>query len=289
MRDRSLVAFTLLSQMAVGGLWMLGMLRFWMARQAGVAAAESLTKAPLLVAGLLMLLGLVASVFHLGAPSKAWRAVANVRSSWLSREVLFALLFAGASILLAAMQWFDWGSAALRSAMSGLAALLGLLLLLSMANGYRLRTVPAWDTWATPVTFLVVALLLGGLGTGTMLGLVPSTGNETVRAAQQWIALGAIVLLCMELLVTLLWVMAISAERGAAWRAANKVTREYGTVFRLRLALTVAAVVAAGASLAPWAKGGTTELAIALAFGLVLIAEVLGRVLFYEARVRHGV
>jgi hypothetical protein len=26
-----------------------------------------------------------------------------------------------------------------------------------------------------------------------------------------------------------------------------------------------------------------------LAFGLVLTAEVLGRVLFYEARVRHGV
>ena len=55
MRDRSLVAFTLLSQMAVGALWMLGVLRFWVARQAGVAAAEALTKAPLLVAGLLML------------------------------------------------------------------------------------------------------------------------------------------------------------------------------------------------------------------------------------------
>jgi anaerobic dimethyl sulfoxide reductase subunit C (anchor subunit) len=289
MRDRSLVAFTLLSQMAVGALWMLGVLRFWVTRQAGLAAAEALITAPLLVAGLLMLLALAASFFHLGSPGRAWRAVANVRSSWLSREILFALLFAGATIILGAMKWFDWGSAALRSAMGGLAALLGLLLLLSMAKAYRLRTVPAWDTWATPATFLMAALLLGGLGAGAMLGLVPGARHEMVRAVQQWIALGAIVLLCMELLVLLLWVMAISAGRGAAWRAATKVTREHGPIFRLRLALAVAAVVVAGAVLAPRAAGDTTGVAIALAFCLVLIAEVLGRVLFYEARVRHGV
>jgi anaerobic dimethyl sulfoxide reductase subunit C (anchor subunit) len=284
-----LVAFTLLSQMAVGGLWMLGALRFWIAWQAGIAAAEALTKVPLLAAGLLMILALVASFFHLGAPGRAWRVVANVRSSWLSREILLALLFAGTSVLLGAMQWFGWGFAPLRSTLAGLAALLGLLLLLSMANAYRLRTVPAWDTWATPAAFLMAALLLGGLGAGTMMSLAPGTGGELVQAAQRWITLGAMVLLCTELLVTLLWVMAISTGRGAAWRAAIKVTREHGTIFRLRLALTVAAVVAAGAVLAPWSRGGRAGVAIILAFGLVLMAEVLGRVLFYEARVRHGV
>ena len=111
MRDRSLVAFTLLSQMAVGGLWILGVLRIWVAWQAGVATAEALTAGPLLVVGLLMILALVASLLHLGAPGEAWRVVANVRSSWLSREILFALLFGGTSVLLGAMQWFGWGFA----------------------------------------------------------------------------------------------------------------------------------------------------------------------------------
>ena len=291
MKDRSLVAFSLLSQMAAGAFWVLGGLRFWVARQAGIAAAETLTKVPLLVIGLLMLSGLVASFFHLGAPTKAWRAVANVRSSWLSREVLFALLFAGTSVLLCAMQWFDLGTPPLRNMVGGLAALLGLLLMASMAQAYRLRTVPAWNTWATPATFLITALLLGGLGTGTLLGLVPSSGYEYEmgQAAQQWIAVGAIVLLCMELLVTLLWVTGISSAPGAALQAATKVTRDHGTIFRVRLALTVVAVVAAGAALAPWGKGTRASAALAVSFGLVLIGEVLGRMLFYEARARHGV
>jgi len=41
-----------------------------------------------LLALLLLIGGLVASVFHLGHPERAWRAVARWRSSWLSREVI---------------------------------------------------------------------------------------------------------------------------------------------------------------------------------------------------------
>ena len=37
---------------------------------------------------LLLLLGLVASFFHLGHPERAWRAASQWRTSWLSREVI---------------------------------------------------------------------------------------------------------------------------------------------------------------------------------------------------------
>ena len=36
--------------------------------------------------------GLVSSTFHLGHPERAWRAVSQWRSSWLSREGLIAVL-----------------------------------------------------------------------------------------------------------------------------------------------------------------------------------------------------
>jgi DMSO reductase anchor subunit len=36
----------------------------------------------------LLVLGLIASVFHLGHPERAWRAVSQWRTSWLSREVI---------------------------------------------------------------------------------------------------------------------------------------------------------------------------------------------------------
>jgi len=41
-----------------------------------------------LVALLLLVGGLVASIFHLGHPERAWRSAAQWRSSWLSREVI---------------------------------------------------------------------------------------------------------------------------------------------------------------------------------------------------------
>ena len=52
-----------------------------------------------LVALILLVGGLIASFFHLGRPERAWRAAAQWRTSWLSREVLvlplvMALVFA---------------------------------------------------------------------------------------------------------------------------------------------------------------------------------------------------
>lgn len=289
MKERSLVAFTLLAQMAVGAFWVLGALRCSVTQQQGIDAAQALTNTPLWMVSLLMLLGVMASFLHLGMPHRAWRALTNLRSSWLSREVIFALLFAGASALVAGMQGFEWGTVALRSILHWTAAILGLALLFSMANAYRLRTVPAWNTWVTPATFLITALLLGGLSVAAMLGSGSSVPHKTLQATRQWLTLGAVVLLGVELLVILVWISEISAARGAASRAAIRITQEHGRLFRARLALTVAALVVSGVALAPWGKGTRASAIIALAFGLVLVAEVLGRLLFYEARVRHGV
>ena len=46
----------------------------------------------LAIATLLAGAGLVASVFHLGHPERAWRAFSQFRSSWLSREGVFSVL-----------------------------------------------------------------------------------------------------------------------------------------------------------------------------------------------------
>ncbi len=46
----------------------------------------------LAVAFLLAAGGLVSSVFHLGRPERAWRALSQWRSSWLSREGVFSIL-----------------------------------------------------------------------------------------------------------------------------------------------------------------------------------------------------
>lgn len=173
MKERSLVAFTILSQMAVGAFWVLGALHLWTTRQAGATATDALTAKALLTIPLVMVLAMLASFFHLGTPFGAWRAFANLRLSWLSREVLLAVLFTGASGLFAGLQWFKLGTSAARDVIAWATALLGLALIYSMANAYRLRTVPAWDTWVTPASFFTTAFLLGGLAVGATLVVNP--------------------------------------------------------------------------------------------------------------------
>jgi DMSO reductase anchor subunit len=48
-----------------------------------------------IVAVVLLVAGLVASFFHLGHPERAWRAAAQWRTSWLSREVIVLPAFMG--------------------------------------------------------------------------------------------------------------------------------------------------------------------------------------------------
>ena len=53
------------------------------------------------------LLALGASVFHLGRPQYAFRAVLGIRTSWMSRECLAFGLFAGSSVAYASLFWVE--------------------------------------------------------------------------------------------------------------------------------------------------------------------------------------
>ena len=291
MKERSLIAFTLLAQMAVGSFWVAGALNLWAAAKDGAAAADALTGSALLIAPLFMFLGLLALFFHLGAPLNAWRALSNWRSSWLSREVLFAMLFTGAGGMVAVLEWRESSASpdAVHDAIMWAAALLGLALIFSMSRAYQLRTVPAWDTHLTPLAFFTTTLLLGGLAAGVTLALDPDAPAELLRSALRWIAVGAIVLWGVQLALVRLWIARLTGEPGAAARAATQLAQEHGSILRLRLALAVPGMLVAAIVLLPWETGVMDKIAIIAAFMLALVSDVLGRVLFYEARVRYGV
>jgi DMSO reductase anchor subunit len=61
-----------------------------------------------LIALILLVLGLVASFFHLGHPERAWRSAAKWRTSWLSREVIVLPAFMGVVFLYGAAHWLDF-------------------------------------------------------------------------------------------------------------------------------------------------------------------------------------
>ncbi len=52
--------------------------------------------------------GLIASIFHLGRPGRAWRAVSQWRTSWLSREVIVLPLFMLLVLCYGIVHGMDW-------------------------------------------------------------------------------------------------------------------------------------------------------------------------------------
>ena len=290
MKERPLIVFTILSQTAVGAYWTLGALAVWSEWRAGLGVADALTAFGWPAIGPIMAAGMAASLLHLGAPANVWRAFGNLRQSWLSREILLAAAFAGGSILFAGLQWFGMGSGAVRGAVGVTTGLAGLALIGTMGNLYRMRTVPAWNTWITSASFFVTTFLLGALAVGAMLISQSMAPAEWTRSALHGIALWSIVLLGIDLAATALWAARLSGSEAAS-NSAVRVTGRHGTLLTLRLALSVGGMTAAGAALFSPCEGylPAQEFTLFVALGFVLASQAVGRFLFYRARVRHGV
>lgn len=100
------------------------------------------------------------SVFHLGRPAYAWRALKMWRRSWLSREVLLFGLFFGALALATTAAWVLSNARAV-SFLGWAAALLGVAGTIASAFIYLVPARPAWNMVHTPVDFLLSAVLIG--------------------------------------------------------------------------------------------------------------------------------
>jgi sulfite dehydrogenase (quinone) subunit SoeC len=116
--------------------------------------------------------GLVASTWHLGHPERAWRALGQWRSSWLSREGVAALatyLPAG----LFAIGWVFLGTTGGAWSVAGLLAALGALAtVICTAQIYRsLKPVQRWHNgWVLP-NYLALAAMTGALWLASLAAL----------------------------------------------------------------------------------------------------------------------
>lgn len=154
----------------------------------------------LAIAITLVTAGLLSSTFHLGHPERAWRAVSQWRTSWLSREGVAALatyLPAG----LFAIGWIFLGETGGIWAVFGFLTAAGAALTVyCTAMIYAsLETVPRWGRPTVVPTYFALALMTGVL----LLDLV-----TLAFGAFHWL-LGAI---------TLVAIIAAWALKAAYWR-----------------------------------------------------------------------
>ena len=108
--------------------------------------------------------GLLSSTFHLGHPERAWRAMSQWRSSWLSREGVAAIAtFAPTGLY--ALAWIFLNENQTFSAPIGmLGAIMSLITVYCTSMIYgSLKTIPAWHTVWTQIAYQVFALMTGAV------------------------------------------------------------------------------------------------------------------------------
>lgn len=281
MRERSLVAFTLLSQLSIGVFWILGIIDCWVSVRVGDETAAKLTSGGFLMIVPLMILALLVSLLHLGSPLNAWRAAANLRTSWLSREILFILLFTILEAIYAGLQWLGVGMGWLRLLVGLGAALAGGLALCSMTRLYMLRTLSSWNTWLTPTAFIISTLLLGGLGAGVWLALNPAARGELLRLPMTGISLLALFLIAAQVILTAL-------RRLTGWLA-QATSLVIVQVSLLAFTLSVISMLLYQSAVLEFSgRSGAISWLVLLAFLAALAEEAAGRFLFYLSFERVG-
>ena len=133
----------------------------------------SLRGEPAVVPGLFVVLGMLGiglSTLHLGRKERAWRAVLNLRSSWLSREVLAYSLFIG-------MGWLSTAIFPQIGLIAWAAAALGVFLLIAIDNVY-MAMARDWSAQLDGQASLLAAAFIVSVMTGNAL---MSGGTAVVR------------------------------------------------------------------------------------------------------------
>jgi sulfite dehydrogenase (quinone) subunit SoeC len=167
----SIIAFTTASGAGYGLLFLLAV-----SAPAGLLPTGRWFGLTALVVALgLITFGLIASLFHLGHPERAWRALSQWRSSWLSREGLMALLTYPPALAFGA-GWVLAETTGLFTLFALLAALGAALTVYCTSMIYAsLAPVREWRQPLVPVIYLAFALMTGALLLHALLALVGAT------------------------------------------------------------------------------------------------------------------
>lgn len=233
--------------------------------------------------------GLAASVVHLGRPWYAWKAVIGLRHSWLSREVVafgvftpaaaaYAAAMAGLTPLHPHARWL--GPVAVAAGLAGVVA----SAMVYAVTGRR------W--WSLPRTLSRFALTAAAGGSATLLGAVTVVGAVTGVAVTASVAVLALTATLVACVIAVSEALLLRRRTGPSDDEIARTARLLTRRLRGLVALRVGAALAGGA-LTPWLawrmltgepSSATAAAVTALAgLGLVVGAELAERWRFFTA------
>ena len=295
-RDWALVIFTLLVQMAVGIVGVFAVFSFIDEIRFPQTLSADLYDTLFWGILILLILSVLSGIFHLTRMRNVKFVLANLKQSWLSRETLLGLSFGFVILALGLMRLTQIDIPNLLAILLWAGTLIGLALVFGMSSVYRLRTVPAWNTWATPISFLLSTLILGALSLSIAVSLLtqayPRDGSELngITDLLWYLGWGSAILLSTQLLLAFL------RDRYLLWRGKDasqsvvQVKRNHPILGVLREAFGLLAIgLCILFALQPYSNiDFGLDVSVAAAFLLALSSEIIGRFLFYASYKRSG-
>ena len=243
-------------------------------------------KNPVFLALIFVGVATLISFLHLGKPSNAPRALNNLPGSWLSREILTIGVYSVSLLIVFVLGW-KTGNIEYSKYFLVLSSVLGLALLWMMIRIYVMPTIPAWNSWYTPLSFISTALCLGLL---TFLFLHHA---GLVNIADQIIRNFAVSLIVILLIETASGFFHQSQLEKMNTGIENLVFNQgaFFKVFLFRMGILIIAFLAMSIivykpTLFP---ENCYSLCMYLLFVLVITQEFMGRLLFYSSYFRTGV
>jgi sulfite dehydrogenase (quinone) subunit SoeC len=180
----SVILFTTASGAGYGLLALLGLVGF----NHGVSSSLGFAITSLGLAFALITLGLVSSTLHLGHPERAWRALSQWRSSWLSREGISAVATYPVALLFGAT-WAGIVDASDLIAGLGIAtSLMCFVTVFCTGKIYStLKTVRAWNHRLTVPIYTIFSFATGAC---LLLALATVFGRfQIAQLAIAWVSL----------------------------------------------------------------------------------------------------
>ena len=192
----SVIFFTTATGAGYGLLVMLGTLT----AVGHLAASQAFRIISLGTALVLITAGLLSSTMHLGHPERAWRALSQWRSSWLSREGIASVVtYIPAGVF--GILWIFGGEVGVGAAIAGLImAACAIATLVTTGMIYAsLKPIAQWHSTYTMPAYIIYGLMSGAV---LLQGLLHASGSPTRVAT--WIAIALTV-------IGLIW-------KAATWR-----------------------------------------------------------------------
>lgn len=284
-QDWSLVFFTTLSQWSIGIILCFTWLAYF-SNDMGLIVETGLRPGnPALLALLLIGVATTVSFLHLGNPTNAPNALKNLSGSWLSREILAIAVY---SLSVTAVLLAGWkiGDIEFLKYSLLLGSVAGLALLWMMARVYMMPTIPAWNSWYTPLSFASTTVCLG-LITFLLLNTTGSAGADAQTSKFYLRVLIAILIL--EIVSGLLRQLRLEKMNTGI----DGPTFKPGAFYKLFLARMAVLLIACLALLffvlqGDLSPGNSYFTWMYPVLALVIIQEFAGRLLFYSSYFRTG-